>query len=70
MTEREPITCKIDKDDVVVLRGLFEKILNYAEEAYYRSTPVHSNSPFLERILRLAQAGIVIVDEITCKNGT
>ena len=70
MTKNQPAMCKIERDDVIILRGVFEKILEYAEEAYYRSTPLHSNSPFLEKILRLAQVGTVIVDEIVCEINT
>lgn len=37
---------------------LFRKLLEDAEEAYYR-TPVHvSSRPYMERVLRLVQAGL------------
>jgi len=37
---------------------LFRKLLEDAEEAYYR-TPVHvSSRPYMERVVRLAQAGL------------
>ncbi len=37
---------------------LFRKLLEDAEEAYYR-TPVHvSSRPYMERVLRLVRAGL------------